>query len=126
MASKNEGTSSGQNVPGTQMQPNRGSQLHKPHNVGNGLNAPSPNADGTPSDAFNVSDASSLFTFSKICPPDYGTNDSIARYTGVPINKPDFVADFHFIGLMRATDKLLMPKNRAVIGGSANTPSSTS
>lgn len=124
--STNTGTSSQITINGTTVTLNRGSQLISTHSVGNGLNAPSPNADGTPSDAFNMSDASSLFTFSKICPPDYGTDNSIARYTGVPINKPDYVADFHFIGLMRATDKLLMPKNRAVIGGSVNTPSPTS
>jgi hypothetical protein len=124
--STNTGTSPQIKINGTTVTLNRGSQLYDPHSVGNGLNAPTPLKDGTPSDAFNVSDASALFTFSKICPPDYGTNDSIARYTGVPINKPDYVADFHFIGLMRATDKLLMPKNRAMITGSFNTPSSTS
>ena len=124
--STNKGTSPQIEINGTPVTLNRGSQLIVTHSVGNGLNAPVPKADGTLSDAFNMSDASALFTFAKICPPDYGTDNSIARYTGVPINNPDFVADFHFIGLMRATDKLLMPKNRAVITGGFDTPSSTS
>lgn len=126
MASTNNGTSVPQNISGTQLTINRGSQLIQTHLAANGLNAPRPNKDGSPSQAFNLSDASALFTFQKICPPDYGTSDSIARYTGIPINKPDFIADFHFIGLMRAADKFLLPKNKALIGGSGNTPKSTS
>jgi hypothetical protein len=126
MSDTNKGTTPQIQINGTTVTLNRGSQLIVTHAVGNGLNAPSIKKDGTPSEMFNMSDASSLFTFAKICPPDYGTDDSVARYTGVPINNPDFIADFHFIGLMRATDKLLIPKNKAVITGNFDTPSATS
>lgn len=112
------------NVPSTNLNKQRGMQLFAPEKVGE-LSTPVPKADGTLSMGMSWTDASMQFTFAKICPPDYGTDDSIARYTGIPINNPDFVADFHFIGLMRATDKILKPEVIQHISGSYNSPEST-
>lgn len=65
----------------------------------------------------------SEFAFNHITPPDYGNDDCIARVTGVPINKPDFVADYHFISLARSIDYLLMNNNyQGKITGNYNTP----
>jgi hypothetical protein len=46
-------------------------------------------------------------SFPKICPPLYGDDNSVARHTGLPINRPDYVADYHFISLMRIIDRML-------------------
>ena len=62
------------------------------------------------------------FSFQKICPPDYGQDGSLPRLTGVPANKPDYVADFHFISLMRIIDDILTHKHSGHIDGSFNTP----
>lgn len=60
------------------------------------------------------------FTFQKICPPLYGPDDSTARYTGIPANQPDHVADFHFIGIMRAVDDIISPRYTGYISGNWN------
>ena len=65
------------------------------------------------------------FAFQKICPPDYGPDGSLPRLTGVPANKPDYVADFHFIAMMRIIDDILTHKHESYIGGSFDTPSPT-
>lgn len=57
------------------------------------------------------------FTFSKICPPLYGDQKSVARFTGIIANEPDYVADFHFIGLMRTIDDMLLHKYSGYISG---------
>lgn len=57
------------------------------------------------------------FTFAKISPPLYGDDKSVARHTGIIANEPDYVADFHFIGLMRAIDDMLLPKYSGYIEG---------
>ena len=62
------------------------------------------------------------FSFQKICPPDYGPRDSLPRLTGMPANNPDYVADFHFIALMRIIDHILQHRYVGYIGGSYNTP----
>ena len=67
----------------------------------------------------------SEFAFSKISPPLYGNKDSIARHTGLPANKPDFIADYHFIGLMRSIDDILTPLYTGYIGGTTTTPGET-
>lgn len=46
------------------------------------------------------------FAFTKLSGPLYGDNESIARITGIPMNHPDYIADFHFIGLMRSLDDM--------------------
>lgn len=62
------------------------------------------------------------FSFEKICAPDYGPDESLPRLTGMPANKPDYVADFHFIALMRIIDHILQHRYVGYIGGSYNTP----
>ena len=61
------------------------------------------------------------FAFTKICRPLYGDANSLARYTGLPANNPDHIADFHFIGLMRSIDAMLMPKYSGYIDGTWGT-----
>ena len=92
---------------------------------GEGLEAvpPQMKSDGTPSEAmYAYQNHDRDFTFQKITPPMYGTDDSIARYTGVPANQPDFIADFHFIGIMRAIDDMTRHRYSGYIGGSYDTP----
>ena len=62
------------------------------------------------------------FIFQKISPPLYGHEGCVARYTGIPANEPDFIADFHFIGLMRAIDDMVQHRYAGYISGSYNTP----
>lgn len=63
------------------------------------------------------------FAFNHIDTPDYGGQGCIARVTGQPINKPDFIADFHFISLARSIDYLLQHNAyQGKIIGNYNTP----
>lgn len=66
------------------------------------------------------------FAFQKITPPDYGYDDKcIARITGLPINEPDYIADYHFIGMMRCIDDMLQHGYVGYIGGTWETPKPT-
>lgn len=87
---------------------------------------PSPN-DGTPSPAmYAYQNHDKDFIFQKICPPLYKINDGdISEITGLPINEPDFIADFHFIGLMRAIDDMCRHRYSGYIGGSTDGPTPT-
>lgn len=63
------------------------------------------------------------FVFEKLDSPEYGTkSDAIARFTGVPVNKPDYLNDYFFIGLMRMTDKITNPHYRGKIINIYDTP----
>lgn len=63
------------------------------------------------------------FLFEKISTPEYGVSkDAIARYTGVPVNRPDYVNDYFFIGIMRTVDKLVNPSYKGKILNVYNTP----
>lgn len=65
------------------------------------------------------------FAFSKVSPPDFGVSvNCAARITGLPANNPDYIADFHYIGLMRCIDKMLEHNYVGVIKGNYTTPSS--
>jgi hypothetical protein len=75
------------------------------------------NNDSTPSEAMSYVNKYRDFAFQKISQIDYGYDDNIARYTGVPANQPDFIADFHFIALMRIIDDLLQHKYKGTIVG---------
>ena len=67
------------------------------------------------------------FVFEKVAAPEYGVSkDAIARYTGVPVNRPDYVNDYHFIGIMRIVDKLVNPSYKGKILNIYNTPESKS
>jgi hypothetical protein len=57
------------------------------------------------------------FAFQKITEPDYGNKNCIARTTGVVANRPDFIADYHFISLMRIVDDLLQHNYKGTIEG---------
>ena len=64
------------------------------------------------------------FAFQKISPPVYGVPGSLPEKTGLPGNEPDFIADFHFISLMRIIDQMLYygKDPKSYIGGDFNTP----
>ena len=64
----------------------------------------------------------SIVIFQKITPPMYGQDGSISRTTGIPANEPDFIADVHFIGIMRAIDDMTRHRYTGYIGGSYDTP----
>jgi hypothetical protein len=89
------------NVPSTNLNKQRGMQLFAPEKVGE-LSTPVPKADGTLSMGMSWTDASMQFTFAKICPQDYGTDDSIARYTGS--QKPTFSFNMMLVSLTPDTD----------------------
>lgn len=58
------------------------------------------------------------FAFQKITPPYYGNKENcLPRYTGIPANNPDFIADYHFIGIMRLIDKFTNHHYTGFIGG---------
>lgn len=62
------------------------------------------------------------FTFDKISPQDYGNSGSLARITGIPANKPDYIADYHVIGIMRCIDYMLKQGYEGRIDGKWQTP----
>lgn len=80
------------------------------------------------SEALNLNqNAFPEFLFEKISTPEYGVpNNAIARYTGIPVNRPDYVNDYFFIGIMRAVDKLVNPSYKGRILNIYNTPESKS
>ncbi len=63
--------------------------------------------------------------FPKVCPPLYGKVGSIAEITGIPANRPDFVADHHWIPMMRLVDLALRHKYKGTIIGKYDTPGPT-
>ena len=68
----------------------------------------------------------SEFAFNHIEYPSYGDKDCIAQVTGIPINKPDFIADYHYISLARCIDELLMRNfYKGKLKGKFSTPGAT-
>lgn len=87
---------------------------------------PRPNASGMPSNAMYLfQNQYRDFAFQKVSPPEYGNDDSIARITGLAANEPDYIADYHFISLMRIMDRLIDPQYSGYIGGDFNSPEPT-
>lgn len=66
------------------------------------------------------------FTFEKISEMDFGNSSCIARSTGYPINRPDFVNDYYFISMMRCLDRVLQSEYKGMIKLSYDTPSPSS
>lgn len=65
------------------------------------------------------------FAFDKISQPDYGYSDkALSRITGIPANKPDYIADYQFIALMRCIDFMLKQGYNGNINGNYDTPDS--
>ena len=81
------------------------------------VNPPTPNNSGDVDKLIAYTNKHSDFTFQKVCPPLYGPDNSTARYTGIPANEPDHIADFHFIGIMRSIDDILIPHYKGFISG---------
>jgi hypothetical protein len=59
------------------------------------------------------------FNFDRISIPRF---DGVSQYTGVPSNRPDFIKDYHFIGVMRCIDRYLSPTYSAFIFTEASSP----
>lgn len=82
---------------------------------------------GNYSEALSKTNIFPAFIFEKLSIPEYGASeDAIARFTGVPVNRPDFISDYHFIGLMRMVDKLTNPSYKGKIVAIYDTPGSKS
>ena len=112
-------------IGGQSFSPQYGINLSPIENSDLAADAPRPNLD-MPSEAmYAYQNHDKDFNFQKITPPMYGPNDCIARHTGIPANEPDFIADFHFIGIMRAVDDMLRHRYSGYIGGSYDTPGTT-
>lgn len=114
----NFGTSSRIRIGGQSMQSRQGMLISPVLNGEFDSKAPTCNADYTPSPAmYAYRNHDRDFIFQKICPPLYGQKGSIAHVTGLSANEPDFIADFHFIGLMRAIDDMCRHRYSGYIGG---------
>lgn len=86
------------------------------------VNPPTPN--GTqPSNAMKIyQNPFKDFAFQKISPSVYGPESSLLpRYTGLPANEPDYIADYHFISLMRLIDKFMKHSYVGYINGTMTT-----
>ena len=118
----NYGTSSRIKIGGESFSPQKGMTLSPID--GEGLVAVPPSPNGTqPSAAMTeFQNRNRDFLFQKITPPMYGPDNSIARLTGIPANEPDFIADFHFISMMRAVDDIVRPRYQGYVAGDYNTP----
>lgn len=66
------------------------------------------------------------FTFEKIAQPDFGNDKSVARVTGFPVNKPDFINDYFFISLMRNIDYIIKSEYKGQINMEYDTPKPSS
>ena len=62
------------------------------------------------------------WNFEKISVPLY---DGVCQFLGVPSNRPDFIKDYHFIGIMRNIDLYLAPTYRGYIYSSTTGVAST-
>ena len=96
-------------------------QLSPVENDGVSAVPPSPSGDTPTQDMYAYQNNYKDFSFTKICPPTYGNDNCVARLTGIPINKPDFIADFHFISLMRLVDKFMQHSYKGYLGGTITT-----
>jgi len=59
----------------------------------------------------------SNFNFEKISFPLY---DGVCQFLGIPSNRPDFIKDYHFIGIMRGIDLYLSPTYSSTISAKTN------
>ena len=64
------------------------------------------------------------FTFGHVEGARYDLGHSM--HTGVPFGRPDYIADHHWIALMRQIDQMLLHHYRGHIIGEADTPGSSS
>ena len=85
--------------------------------IPNILNPPRVSPIGSPSFKMDCGSEVPLL-FQKIVEPRF---DGIGMKTGIPVNKPDFISESHFLGIMHATDKIHSPKFVAMIKASADT-----
>lgn len=97
-------------------------QLSPVENDGVSAVPPTPTGNVPTQDMYAYQNNYKDVSFPKICPPTYGNDKCVARLTGIPINKPDFIADFHFISLMRSIDRMLQHRYKGTITGTYSTP----
>ena len=55
----------------------------------------------------------------KLVEPKY---DGVARYLGMPSNRPSYIKDFHIITLFRAVDYVMAPKYEALFIATVDQP----
>lgn len=122
MEMANFGTSSRIKIGGENMKPQNGLTLSPIENSDLVAVPPAPIGDQPSEAMYAYQNHDRDFIFQKICPPMYGPNGSVPRYTGIPANEPDLIADFHFIGLMRAIDDMLRHRYKGYIDGTWDTP----
>ena len=122
VGSGNFGTSSRIRINGAVMSPQKAMTLSPINDKDLVAIPPNPIGDQPSEAMYAYRNRDRDFTFQKITPPMYGQNDSIARLTGIPANEPDFIADFHFIGIMRAIDDMCRHRYSGYIGGTYDTP----
>lgn len=60
-----------------------------------------------------------IINYNKITEPKF---DGIGKHIGMITNRPDFISDFHMIGIMRNVDAVLAPNYHSHIMGIGNTP----
>lgn len=119
----NWGTSSRIRIGGESFSPQQGMTISPISGEGIEVLPPKPKGDGTPSEAmYAYRNGDRDFIFQKITPPMYGPNNSIARVTGIPANEPDFIADYHYVGVMRAIDDMLRHRYKGTLIGNYDTP----
>lgn len=122
MASTSHGTSTRINITGEDFTQSRRMKLSPIDNSGITAVPPVPDGEMPSQEMYDSVNRFRDFAFPKICPPMYGNDNSIARTTGLPANKPDYIADHHFIALMRIIDDFLVHKYSAYIDGTYDSP----
>ena len=74
------------------------------------------------SESFAWKNVHSPFNFEPIVEPKY---DGHAQYFGHVSNRPDFIKDYHMIGIMRQVDVIIKPNLKCAIFESTKAPGPT-
>jgi len=77
---------------------------------------------GSPSEAMSYIQPWPSWNYTKMTEPKF---DGVTQYLGQMSNRPDFISDYHFIGLMRNAELILGPKFDAYIDSYSNMPRPT-
>ena len=117
------GTSPPINIGGEEFKPRKGVKLSEINDADLVANPPTPNGTEPSEMMSKFQNPYREFAFDKISMPNYGnSNTALARYTGIPANKPDYISDHHFIGIMRCIDSMLRQGYSGRITGDYDTP----
>lgn len=130
MEAMSSGTSNPVNITGESLQARRNPSFSPVEGIGTNaygkaveIKPPLMNADTVSQAVYQNRNPYPEFVFEKIATPEYGVNNkAIARFTGEPVNRPDFFNDYYFIGLMRVVDKLVNPSHKGKVINVYETP----